>query len=61
MLITTTPAVKWLPLPCPLGSTVLLLTKWGRCVQGVWYAEGQFVGWHPLPTIPDDIRELMTT
>jgi len=60
MLITTAPAVKWLPMPCPKGAKVLLLTRWGVCVPGVWYAEGQFIGWHPLPTIPDEIRELMT-
>jgi hypothetical protein len=61
MLITTTPAVPWLPMPCPRGRTVLLLTRWGVLVKGQWYAEGQFIAWHPLLVIPDEIRELMTT
>jgi len=59
MLIATAPAAEWQPLPCPRGTTVLLLTKWGVCVKGIWYAQGQFIAWAPLPTIPDEMREQM--
>jgi hypothetical protein len=40
---------------------VLLLTRWGVLVKGVWYEEGQFVAWHPLLVVTPEIRELMTT
>ena len=56
----TAPAAEWQPLPCPRGTTVLLLTRWGVLVKGQWYEQGEFIAWAPLPVIPPNIKELMT-
>ena len=60
MIPYTTPAVPWLPMPSPRGRTVLLLTRWGVLVKGQWYEEGEFIAWHPLLVITDEIRKEMT-
>ena len=45
---------------CPTGPKVLLLNKAGIASTGWWDGKDQwYVGWYPLPKIPQEIRELV--
>lgn len=36
--------------PKPIGGAkVLLLTRGGVCILGIWYDDPFLLGWHPLP------------
>jgi hypothetical protein len=56
----TAQAAEWQSLPAPRGTTILLLTKWGVACKGIYYDEGQFIAWTPLPTVPGHIKALMS-
>lgn len=45
---------------CPTGPKVLLLNKAGIAQTGWWDGKDQwYVGWFPLPKIPQEIRALV--
>lgn len=45
---------------CPTGPKVLLLNRAGIASTGWWDGKDQwYVGWYPLPKIPQEIRELV--
>jgi hypothetical protein len=45
---------------CPAGPKVLLLNKAGIGQTGWWDGKDQwYVGWHPMPKIPPEIRKLI--
>ena len=45
---------------CPTGPKVLLLNKAGIAQTGWWDGKDQwYVGWFPLPKIPQGIRDLI--
>jgi len=45
---------------CPAGPKVLLLNAAGIAQTGWWDGkDGWYVGWFPLPTIPQEIRDLI--
>jgi hypothetical protein len=57
----TDPDLFWLPMSsCPTGPKVMLLNKGGIANVG-WYdgKDPWWVGWHPLPKIPKEIKALI--
>jgi len=57
----TDPGLVFRPMTdCPTGPKVLLLNKAGIAQTGWWDGkDGWYVGWFPLPTIPQEIRDLI--
>ena len=57
----TDPALVWRTMEdCPTGPKVLLLNKAGLAQTGCYDGKDLwFVGWYPLPKIPQEIRELI--
>lgn len=47
--------------PPPLGVRLFLLTRFGVCIQGNWYEEGQFAAWSPFPDTPEWAKQYMQT
>lgn len=41
----------------PKNQRVILITKNGIAVTGIYYAEGEFIAWSPIPKIPKHIKE----
>jgi hypothetical protein len=57
----TDPSLVFRPMTdCPTGPKLLLLNKAGIASTGWWDGKDNwYVGWYPLPKIPDEIRELI--
>ena len=57
----TDPALVWRTMEnCPTGPKVLLLNKAGIASTGWWDGKDRWwVGWFPLPKIPNEIRKLV--
>ena len=59
--VATAKAAEWLDpdeTPAPRGAKILLLTRWGIAVIGMWADQG-YVGWSPLPKVPAKIKAKM--
>jgi hypothetical protein len=57
----TEPDLIWRTMEdCPTGPKILLLNKAGIASTGWWDGkDGWWVGWFPLPKIPQEIRQLV--
>lgn len=44
---------------CPKDKKVLLLNSAGIAVADRWDGSDWFIGWHPLPNIPVEIKQKM--
>ena len=60
--VVTAPFSEWRDIdtdPPPRGAKIWLLTMWGVAVSGVYYEEGQFIAWSPLPQVSPELKEKM--
>ena len=58
--IPTEPSVTWLcPLenPPPIGVSLLILTRLGILIRGMWSWEQEPIAWSPMPKIPPFIKK----
>ncbi len=43
--------------PPPLGTTILILTRYGVLIKGIWQPGQNHVGWSPMLKVPDFIKQ----